>query len=925
MSKMRLVLMLLLISRLSWAGMIELEADGSGDAPTVQEAVEMATSGDILVLSPGIYTGSGNVDVVIAHKTLTLRSTDPNDPNIVASTIIDCNGSSNEPHRAFDIQGHTVNVTLGGLTLVNGHGRITGGAIKCLGQSTLKNCMIRNCSAGLGGAIFCCSQWEGESDPVAILTPLRLIGCTLTDNRAYEGGAIYLGANRLELEQCTLQANRSTRHGGALAGAIGQIQMNNVTLLANQAQYGGGLSSYACDVAMEDSILVGNRATRHGAGVYHQDSTSSEIAPSLTLDRCSITANQAQAEAGGVYVKDVVIESISSPLYRFRDCILWANQDQSGSSLASQLSGPNLDVAFCCLQDTAPLDGNVPYPDNSNQDTDPLWQRHPSDGNDGWGDDPNTTELDESANDDFGDLHLTAASPCIDAGQSDLWIPVTSVDLDGQPRGLVGIVDIGADEYSSTAYRVIAPQPDTLIAAGSQIPLAWEGPIDENDLCIAYSLDLGLTWETITTEPPGSGTLSWQTPSVAAILSAVVRVMPCSGPESQAAYSGFFTLYPEPTHTLASPWSTLGGSFQRTSQSPLQGPVIGCIAWTFATSSVICNSVALGPDGQIYVPTLNGQLHSLNAQGHPLWTYRTGAMITSAPTVDDDGTISIGCEDGTLHMISSQGQCQRVFTLGGSPVSSIVILPDQRRVVGTGSGGVVIISPDGLNQQILDFDLGYTSPSMSSDGTVYWIDQDLGLMHYDWITGLLQWNTTFLNPWHGSFCYPVVTGDKVILGVLNDPNLYAFDASNGQHLWAVDLTCNSGYENWSEPAVGPDGTLYASLNDSYLQAVSPIGQRLWATPLGVSQGYTLCIDPDGTIYAAGDDGLLYVLNTAGTVIARFDAGTPLSYPVITADHTLLVSGVEGQGLTNASGLLYAINAYVTCGPLDLAPVTETTD
>lgn len=191
--------------------------------------------------------------------------------------------------------------------------------------------------------------------------------------------------------------------------------------------------------------------------------------------------------------------------------------------------------------------------------------------------------------------------------------------------------------------------------------------------------------------------------------------------------------------------------------------------------------------------------------------------------------------------------------------------------------------------------------------------------------GIPQWNVTPDHSWSGSFTYPVVTENRVILGVLNDPNLYAFDTSNGQRLWAVDLTCSLGSESWAEPAVGPDGTTYASLNDSYLRAVNPAGQLLWTTRLGDSQGYTLCVDPDGTIYAAGDDGQLHVLNTDGTVIARFNTGTPLSYPVITTDHTLLVNGVVGTGYVDASGLLYAINAYVTCDPLDLGPVTETSD
>ena len=55
------------------------------DYGTVQSAINAAVSGDIITVDPGTY----RENVSFLGKAITVRSKDPNDPDIVAATIID--------------------------------------------------------------------------------------------------------------------------------------------------------------------------------------------------------------------------------------------------------------------------------------------------------------------------------------------------------------------------------------------------------------------------------------------------------------------------------------------------------------------------------------------------------------------------------------------------------------------------------------------------------------------------------------------------------------------------------------------------------------------------------------------------------------------------------------------------------------------
>ena len=144
------------------------------------------------------------------------------------------------------------------------------------------------------------------------------------------------------------------------------------------------------------------------------------------------------------------------------------------------------------------------------------------------------------------------------------------------------------------------------------------------------------------------------------------------------------------------------------------------------------------------------------------------------------------------------------------------------------------------------------------------------------------------------FVSPVISPDGVLYQtVLKDTSLYAIDSNSGAKIWSLDLAdpCSGWFESddfsileysegWSEPVLGPDGTLYVSLDDPYLRAVNPDGTIQWTVKLGSMGGFTMTVDQTGLIYAAGDDGRLRVIHPNGVEIAQFKTEAWLGYPVI---------------------------------------------
>jgi parallel beta-helix repeat protein len=177
---------------------------------SIQDAIDDALPGGEIVVSKGIW----QENISFKGKNLTLRSVDPGDPGIVATTVI--RGNYQGPVVTFS-SGEELDCVLAGVT-------ITGGArgIHCSGSyPTISNStIVGNLNADLGAGMY---LGEG-SHPT-------LLNCLICKNSASKmGGGIYSSDSNPTLINCTFSENSAALFGGGMFCTGGSPLLNNCIL-----------------------------------------------------------------------------------------------------------------------------------------------------------------------------------------------------------------------------------------------------------------------------------------------------------------------------------------------------------------------------------------------------------------------------------------------------------------------------------------------------------------------------------------------------------------------------------------------------------------------------------------------------------------------------------------------------------------------
>jgi parallel beta-helix repeat protein/predicted outer membrane repeat protein len=431
-----------------WDGLSAHRDSTHGPKRTIQGAIDTALKyeGDTIILAAGTYSGSGNRDINFKGKVITVRSTDPDDPAVVGATIINCQGSSDDPHRGFNFHyGEGPDSAVFGLTISNGFYWGGGGGICCRYASPTisKNIIRDNTADGDGGGIYC-----RNCSPV-------IVGNTIKGNTADDdGGGIYCRDSSATISKNIITENMAADNGGGIfCRRLAPIITNNM-IMGNRGEDGGGIWCRGSSAVITNNTISGNVAVDTGGGVGGRgDSISGTPAIMNSIVWGNSAVNGCEiglVRSAMLSVSYSDVQNGPSAFYTEEDCTLdWA--------------GGNINVDPCFIQSGC-WDANG-TPDDPNDD---LWisgDYHLK--SEGWRWDTATSGWD----------YDEVTSRCIDAGNpaSSLGNELLSVSPDtNHIRG--GNIRINMGGYGGTAEASMPPYGWALLA-----DLTNNGAVDFED------------------------------------------------------------------------------------------------------------------------------------------------------------------------------------------------------------------------------------------------------------------------------------------------------------------------------------------------------------------------------------------------------------------------------------------------------------
>ncbi len=335
-----------------------VDADATGnnngtswvDAFTVvQDAVEVASWGEMVWVAEGTYTSdspaslvltmTGGVEIYGGFTGTETELSERGDP-ADRPTILD--GEDASYHVVLGVS----NARLDGFTVTGGNasgsGNSCGGGMYNYGVTSLvvANCIFIGNSANFEGG----GMYNYESSPV-------ITNCSFIGNSAnlLGGGMdnITGSGSSPEINKCTFSGNLAMRGGGMYNGGLGAPAITNCTFSGNEASEGGGILNDISSSTITNCIFINNSAFSEGGGMDNVGGSSPVITnctfisnsaifgngggmqnwySSPTISNCTFSDNWALDNGSGMYNYN------SSPT--IINCIMWDDTAPSGSEIA---------------------------------------------------------------------------------------------------------------------------------------------------------------------------------------------------------------------------------------------------------------------------------------------------------------------------------------------------------------------------------------------------------------------------------------------------------------------------------------------------------------------------------------------------------------------------------------------------------------
>ena len=383
-----------------------------GQYADIQLAVHDCNDGDVVIVETGTYYETIN----FSGKNIILTSIDPNDPNVVAGTVIDADADGSVV--TFE-NGETSQAVLTGFTITGGFGTLNtdlGSEVRIL----------------WGGGVYCYRASPTITNNIftANNAPNEIFGDTIEDLLFGYGAAIGgLEANPI-ITRNIITGN--TAYAGAGIFIAGDPVISNNLIYDNSAYVGGGVimaggSLSNNTIALNDASFQGG--TQAGGNVHI---VFDPFFPSTRILNNNIIFG---ARSGGGITWE---GDYPGGLIEFNN--VWNNTPDNYGCAAPGA----VELTFGGQADHTGIDGNISQ--------DPLF-------------------VDVSTD----DYHLQTGSPCINAGDTGIVPAPGETDFDGELRMYATRIDIGADEYYGYVKPVANAGPDQHVDGPELITLDGAG------------------------------------------------------------------------------------------------------------------------------------------------------------------------------------------------------------------------------------------------------------------------------------------------------------------------------------------------------------------------------------------------------------------------------------------------------------------
>jgi hypothetical protein len=391
---------------------------------SIQNALNAANEGDIILLQPGTYP-----------ENLTWPQT--NDLTLIGSgsenTIINGGNNDNVIFIYFNSNGNLLtSLMISRLTITEGNGH-----------------------SDSGGGIYCSIQ--NQPDHLITLEDLVIEG----NSTAGRGGGLYLAFANATINNCSIINNESESYGGGVDIHGGSYSFNSVEIVGNTSiNEGGGIRLYDCEIDYSIGLIAENQSNR-GGGIYQDHHVNG------SWKNVTINNNQAAIEGGGIFCNS------STSLYAV-NCIVTEN---NGAGIGDGIVFYSEDQIFVnsiiCNNGQSNISGILNAQYSNIQNGSGYY----------WFSDTCIDEDPQFIDPLMSDYTLMDTSPCIDAGTS-FFVFEGDTLINLQPEDYEGFApDMGVHE---TAQSFI-PQPiittieDVPYDQGGQLLLQFQRSFYDRD------------------------------------------------------------------------------------------------------------------------------------------------------------------------------------------------------------------------------------------------------------------------------------------------------------------------------------------------------------------------------------------------------------------------------------------------------------